>query len=254
MEPAVWNRSTAPRFPPSARRARRDFSALARRRFEGWTTGAGETAARLAAGSQAREEHDIDLGVEPPTLDPALVYESGRLVLSTRSTTRRCSLERTGRWNGTGGVDDAGRSADLGDQAAARYRFPQRRAARRLVGRVLRRAYPPETEVTRSAGNFGVIEEVEKVDSLTVRLPLGPGAMAAQDDRAMVGAIPPKYASDPTNDFANNQSGRGRTDSCNGGVGRGSSSSGTRSIRGPTKGETMAESVTSESSRTGRPG
>jgi peptide/nickel transport system substrate-binding protein len=67
----------------------------------------------------------------------------------------------------------------------------------------------PETG-SQVAGNFQVVEEVEEVDSLTVQLHLAePAPWLPSLMAPWLVLLPPDYASDPTNDFANYPVGTG---------------------------------------------
>lgn len=67
----------------------------------------------------------------------------------------------------------------------------------------------PET-ASQIAGNFAVIESVEEVDELTARLHLSsPAPWLPSQLAPWLALLPPRYASDPANDFALNPVGTG---------------------------------------------
>ena len=171
-----------------------------------------EHAVRLAPAFQpAGEDLTIDLAVEPATLDPALVYESdgwsvvhsiydalvqlgpgGALeMVQAESVTQVDPLT----WEIRLRPDITFHNGEPLDAAAVAF----------SIDHIL----DPETG-SQIAGNFQVIEEVEEVDSLTVQLHLSAPAPWLPSLMAPWWVLlPPKYAADPTNDFANNPVGTG---------------------------------------------
>ena len=168
-------------------------------------------AARLVPSLQGGEELTIDLAVEPPTLDPALVYESdgwsvihsiydalvqfgpdGALeMVLAESMTQVDPLT----WEIRLRPDITFHNGEPLDAAAVAF----------SIDHIL----DPETG-SQIAGNFQVVEEIEEVDSLTVQLHLSqPAPWLPSLMAPWLVMLPPDYASDPTNDFANNPVGTG---------------------------------------------
>jgi peptide/nickel transport system substrate-binding protein len=169
-------------------------------------------AAQLAAAFQpAGEELTIDLAVEPATLDPALVYESdgwsvvhsiydalvqlgpdGALeMVLAESMTQVDPLT----WEISLRPDITFHNGEPLDAAAVAF----------SVDHIL----DPETG-SQIAGNFQVIEEVEEVDSRTVRFHLSaPAPWLPSLMAPWLVLLPPIYASDPSNDFTNDPVGTG---------------------------------------------
>jgi peptide/nickel transport system substrate-binding protein len=168
-------------------------------------------AARLAPHLQAAEDLVIDLAVEPPTLDPALIYEAdgwsvihsicdalvqlgpgGELEMVLAESMTQLD-PRT--WEIKLRPDITFHNGEPLDAAAVAF----------SIDHIL----DPETG-SQIAGNFQVIEEVKEVDSLTVRLHLSePAPWLPSLMAPWLVVLPPVYASDPTNDFANNPIGTG---------------------------------------------
>ena len=168
-------------------------------------------AVRRAPLLQRDEELTIDLAVEPPTLDPALVYESDgwsvihsiydalvqfgpdgalKMVLA-ESMTQVDPLT----WEIRLRPDITFHNGEPLDAAAVAF----------SIVHIL----DPETG-SQIAGNFQVVEEVEEVDSLTVQLHLSqPAPWLPSLMAPWLVMLPPDYASDPTNDFASNPVGTG---------------------------------------------
>ena len=168
-------------------------------------------AVRSAAALQRGEELTIDLAVEPATLDPALVYESdgwsvvhsiydalvqlgpgGELEMVLAESLTQVD-PRT--WEVRLRPDIAFHNGEPLDAAAISFSVDHIR--------------DPETG-SQIAGNFQVIERVEEVDSLTAHLHLSePAPWLPSLMAPWLVLLPPDYASDPTNDFANNPVGTG---------------------------------------------
>ena len=168
--------------------------------------------ARLMPAMQGAEQDlAIDLAVEPPTLDPALVYESdgwsvihsiydalvqlgpdGALeMVLAESMTQVDPLT----WEITLRPDVEFHNGEPLDAAAVAF----------SIAHIL----DPET-ASQVAGNFQVIDEVEEVDPLTLRLHLSaPAPWLPSLMAPWLAVLPPVYASDPANDFANNPVGAG---------------------------------------------
>jgi peptide/nickel transport system substrate-binding protein len=169
--------------------------------------------AALVARELQREGGDltIDLAVEPATLDPALVYESDG-------------------WSVIHSIYDA--LVQLGPEGALEMVLaesmtqvdPRIWEVRLRPGITFHNGEPfdaagvafsiahildPETG-SQIAGNFQVIEKVEEVDALTARLHLSqPAPWLPSLMAPWLVLLPPVYAGDPTNDFANNPVGTG---------------------------------------------
>jgi peptide/nickel transport system substrate-binding protein len=156
-------------------------------------------------------EMTIDLAAEPPTLDPALVYDNDG-------------------WSVVHSIYDSlvqyGPGGDLQPLLAESLRplDPKTYEVKLRQGIVFHNGEPldasavsfsvahildPKTK-SQVAQNFAVIDKVEEVDAHTVHLKLSapapwlPGQMAA-----WLCLLPPKYAADPANDFANRPVGTG---------------------------------------------
>ncbi|MBW3633178.1 MAG: ABC transporter substrate-binding protein [Chloroflexi bacterium] len=153
----------------------------------------------------------IDLAVEPPTLDPALVYESdgwsvihsiydalvqfgpdGSLEMVLAESMAQVD-PRT--WEITLRPDITFHNGEPLDAAAIAF----------SISHLL----DPET-ASQVAGNFQVIEEVEEVNSLTARLHLSaPAPWLPSVMAPWLALLPPVYAGDPANEFAKNPVGTG---------------------------------------------
>jgi peptide/nickel transport system substrate-binding protein len=160
---------------------------------------------------QDAEELTIDLAVEPATLDPALVYESDG-------------------WSVVHSIYDAlvqlgpGGSLEMVLAEAMIQVDPLIWEVRLRPGVTFHNGEPfdaksvafsiahiidPETK-SQVAGNFQVIEEVEEVDPLTVRLNLSaPAPWLPSQMAPWLALLPPEYAGDPVNEFAKNPVGTG---------------------------------------------
>src|SRR5215203_4492349 len=169
-------------------------------------------AVRLASAIQpSGQDLTIDLAVEPATLDPALVYESdGWSVLHSiydalvqlgpdgvlemvlaESMTQVDPLA----WEIRLRPDITFHNGEPLDAAAVAF----------SVDHIL----DPKTG-SQIAGDFQVIEEVEEVDPRTLRLHLSaPAPWLPSLMAPWLVILPPVYAADPTNDFANNPVGTG---------------------------------------------
>ena len=170
---------------------------------------------RNAGASPSRQASDevmtIDLAVEPPTLDPALVYESDG-------------------WSVVHSIYDA--LVQLGPGGALEMVLAESMAqAEPLIWEIRLRSgvsfhngepfdassvafsiahiLDPETG-SQIAGSFAVIEEVEEVDGSTVRLHTAtPAPWLPSQMAPWLAMLPPAYASDPANDFPANPVGTG---------------------------------------------
>jgi peptide/nickel transport system substrate-binding protein len=169
-------------------------------------------AARLAPAVQsAGEDLTIDLAVEPATLDPALVYESDGWSVLHSIYDALVQLGPDGAlemvlaesmvqvdpltWEIRLRPDITFHNGEPLDAAAVVF----------SVDHIL----DPETG-SQVAGNFEVIEDVEEVNSLTVRLHLSaPAPWLPSLMAPWLVLLPPQYAGDPANDFANNPVGTG---------------------------------------------
>ena len=169
-------------------------------------------AARLAPAFQsASEDLTIDLAVEPATLDPALVYESDgwSVVHSIYDALVQLgpdgSLEMVLAESMTQ-IDPLTWEIRLRPDITFHNGEPLDAAA---VAFSVEHILDPETG-SQIAGNFQVIEEVEEVDSRTVQFHLSaPAPWLPSLMAPWLVLLPPMYASDPSNDFANNPVGTG---------------------------------------------
>ena len=168
--------------------------------------------ARLVPALQ-REDEDlaIDLAVEPATLDPALVYESDGWSVVHSIYDALVQL-------GPGGAPEMVLAESMSQIDPRIWEIKLRPGIRFHNGEPLNAAavafsiehiLDPETG-SQIAGNFQVIEDVEEVDSLTAHLHLSePAPWLPSLMAPWLVLLPPAYASDPTNDFANNPVGTG---------------------------------------------
>jgi peptide/nickel transport system substrate-binding protein len=168
-------------------------------------------AVRSAAALQRGEELTIDLAVEPATLDPALVYESDGWSVVHSIYDALVQL-------GPGGelemvlaesmtqVDPRTWEVRLRPGITFHNGEPLDAAA---IAFSIEHILDPETG-SQIAGNFQVIERVQEVDSLTVRLHLSePAPWLPSLMAPWLVLLPPNYAGDAANDFANNPVGTG---------------------------------------------
>ena len=187
----------------------------------------------------------IDLAVEPPTLDPAVVYDADG-------------------WSIVHSVYDAlvqyGPSGELEPLLAESltlvdpltYEAKLRRGVRfhngeafdaRSVAVSVQNVLSPDSQVV---DNFGVIEGVEEIDPYTVRFKLSaPAPWLPAQMAAWLVMLPPDYASDPAHGFATSPVGTGPY--VFGGWDRGSAIELTVNpgyFAGSPKGRPMAERVT----------
>ncbi len=169
-------------------------------------------AVRLAPPFQREgEELTIDLAVEPPTLDPALVYESDGWSVVHSIYDALVQLGPDGALemvlaDSMTQVDPLTWEIRLRPEITFHNGEPLDAAA---VTFSIDHIRDPETG-SQVAGNFQVIEEVEEVDSLTVRLHLSePAPWLPSLMAPWLVLLPPVYAGDATNDFANNPVGTG---------------------------------------------
>jgi peptide/nickel transport system substrate-binding protein len=169
-------------------------------------------AVRLASAIQpSGQDLTIDLAVEPATLDPALVYESdgwsvvhsiydSLVQLGPGGTLEMVLAESVTQ------VDPLTWEIRLRPDITFHNGEPLDGAA---VAFSIDHILDPETG-SQIAGDFQVIEEVEEVDSLTVQLHLSaPAPWLPSLMAPWLVVLPPIYAGDPTNDFANNPVGTG---------------------------------------------
>lgn len=153
----------------------------------------------------------IDLSAEPSTLDPALVYEvDGWSIIHS-------IYDSLVQFDPDGSLQPVlAESMEQVDPLIWEIRVRDGitfhngenldvKSVRFSIERIL----DPETK-TQIAGNFQVIEEIEDVDDLTVRLHLAnPAPWLPSQIAPWLALLPPVYASDPANDFANNPVGTG---------------------------------------------
>jgi peptide/nickel transport system substrate-binding protein len=153
----------------------------------------------------------IDLAVEPPTLDPALVYESdgwsvihsvydSLIQLGREGTLEMVLAESMTQvepliWEIALRSDITFHNGEAFDASSVAFSIAHIK--------------DPETK-SQIAGSFAVIEEVEEVDPLTVRLHTStPAPWLPSQMAPWLAMLPPDYASDPANDFAQNPIGTG---------------------------------------------
>ena len=171
----------------------------------------GDTARPAPAFQSESGDLTIDLAVEPATLDPALVYESdgwsvvhsiydALVQLGPDGTLEMVLAESMTQidpitWEIKLRRDITFHNGEPVDAAAVAF----------SIDHIL----DPETG-SQIAGNFQVIDEVEEVDSGTVQLHLSaPAPWLPSLMAPWLVLLPPIYASDASNDFANNPVGTG---------------------------------------------
>lgn len=188
---------------------------LNRRRFVGGSIGvAAMTLSRAAKPDVAQGQQNvmtIDLAVEPPTLDPALVYESdgwsvihsiydALVQLGAEGTLQMVLAESMTQ------VDP--RIWEIVLRSGVTFHNGEPFDANSVEFSIAH-IVDPETK-SQIAGSFGVIENVEIVDPLTVRLHTAqPAPWLPSQMAPWLAMLPPQYASDPANDFAQNPVGTG---------------------------------------------
>lgn len=167
----------------------------------------------LLASALLREGEDltIDLAVEPATLDPAMVYESDGWSVVHSIYDALVQL-------GPGGALEMVLAESMTQVDPRTWEIKLRPGITFHNGEPLDAAavafsidhiLDPKTG-SQIAGNFQVIKQVEEVDSLTARLRLAePAPWLPSLMAPWLVLLPPAYASDPTNDFANNPVGTG---------------------------------------------
>jgi peptide/nickel transport system substrate-binding protein len=166
---------------------------------------------RQAPAAQPAEDLTIDLAVEPATLDPALVYESDGWSVVHSIYDALVQLGPDGALEmvlaeSMTQVDPLTWEIRLRPDITFHNGEPLDAAA---VAYSLDHILDPETG-SQIAGNFQVIEDVEEVDSRTVRLHLSaPAPWLPSLMAPWLVLLPPAYAGDPANDFANNPVGTG---------------------------------------------
>ena len=153
----------------------------------------------------------IDLAVEPPTLDPALVYNADG-------------------WSVIHAIYDApvqigpGGTLEMVAAEAMSQIDPLTWEIRLRPGITFHNGEPLQSSsiafsvahlldpatASQVAGTFAVIEEVAEIDSLTARLHLAsPAPWLPAQIAPWLALLPPTYAADPANDFAANPVGTG---------------------------------------------
>jgi len=157
------------------------------------------------------DELIIDLAAEPATLDPALIYEVDGWSIGHSVYDALVQL-------GPGGSFELVLAESLTQPDPLTWEIRLRpeivfhngepldaESVKFSIAHIL----DPETK-SQIAGNFQVIDEVEAVDPLTVRLHLSaPAPWLPSQMAPWLALLPPVYASDPANDFANNPVGTG---------------------------------------------
>jgi peptide/nickel transport system substrate-binding protein len=168
--------------------------------------------ARLTPSLQgADEELTIDLAVEPPTLDPALVYDADGWSVVHAIYDALVQLGPDGALEmvlaeSMTQVDPLIWEIRLRSGITFHNGEPLDAAA---VAFSIEHILDPETG-SQVAGNFQVIEEVAELDALTVQLHLAaPAPWLPSLMAPWLAVLPPVYAGDPANDFANNPVGTG---------------------------------------------
>ncbi len=153
----------------------------------------------------------IDLGVEPPTLDPATVYDAD-------SWSVVHSIYDALVQYGPDGQLEPLLAESLAQTDPLTWEIELRQGVSfhngepfdaSSVAFSVAHIQDPETG-SQVAANFAVIEAVEEVDPHTVRLRLSsPAPWLPAQMAAWLAMLPPVYAADPANDFANNPVGTG---------------------------------------------
>ncbi|MGH2616002.1 MAG: ABC transporter substrate-binding protein, partial [Thermomicrobiales bacterium] len=169
-------------------------------------------AARLGLHLQeAADEFAIDLAVEPPTLDPALVYDSDGWSVAHSIYDALVQLGPDGSLEmvlaeSLTQVDPLTWEVKLRPNVSFHNGEPlDATAVAFSVAHIL-----DPTTGSQVAGNFQVIENVEVTDPLSARLHLSaPAPWLPSLMAPWLALLPPVYAGDPTNDFAANPVGTG---------------------------------------------
>ncbi|MBA2598436.1 MAG: ABC transporter substrate-binding protein [Chloroflexia bacterium] len=166
---------------------------------------------RLSGAQELVATMAIDLTVEPPTLDPALVYDVDGWSLIHAIYDAPVQL-------GAGGALEMVLAESMTQTDPLIWEIRLRPGITFHNGEPLdvasiafsiARILDPET-ASQVAGTFGAIEEVEEVDPLTARLHLAtPAPWLPSQIAPWLALLPPVYASDAANDFANNPVGTG---------------------------------------------
>lgn len=165
----------------------------------------------LAPAGQLAASLAIDLTGEPPTLDPAKVYDVDSWSVIHSIYDALVQL-------GPGGALDLVLAESLEQVDPLMWEVKLRPNVTFHNGEPLESSaitfavahiVDPAT-ASQVAGNFTVIESVEEVDALTARLHLSaPAPWLPSQLAPWLAMLPPKYAGDPANDFANNPIGTG---------------------------------------------
>jgi peptide/nickel transport system substrate-binding protein len=153
----------------------------------------------------------IDLAAEPATLDPALTYQiDGWSVVHS-------IYDSLLQYGPTGELEPLlaetftqtdPQTYEIGLRHGISFHNGEPFDAR-SVSFTLAHIVNPET-ASQVAQNFGVIEQVEEVDTHTVRLHLSePAPWLPSVIAPYFAMLPPEYAADPANDFASNPVGTG---------------------------------------------
>lgn len=189
---------------------------LTRRQTLAAIAGAGAALAARLSGASAQDAAllpglGIDLAAEPATLDPALVYDAdGWSVVH--------SIYDSLVQYGPGGELQPLLAESFTQTDPLVWEFRLREGVTfhngepfdaSSVAFSVAHIQDPETN-SQVAGNFAVIERVEEVDPLTVRLLLSaPAPWLPAQIAAWLAMLPPVYAADSANDFAANPVGTG---------------------------------------------
>lgn len=178
--------------------------------------GAGVAASTRFTGAAAQDsallpELAIDLAGEPATLDPALVYDADGWSIVH-------SIYDSLVQYGPDGQLQPLLAESFEQPDPLTWEFKLREGVTfhngepfdaKSVAFSVAHIQNPDTK-SQVAGNFAVIEQVEEVDPLTVRLKLSaPAPWLPAQIAAWLAMLPPVYAADPANDFASNPVGTG---------------------------------------------
>ena len=158
----------------------------------------------LSAAQNLADLMTIDLTAEPPTLDPALVYDiDGWSVIH--------SIYDALVQIGPGGMPQMVLAESLIQRDPLTWEIVLRSGVNfhndepldaSAIAFSIAHILDPET-ASQVAGTFSVIEEVEVVDALTARLHLSaPAPWLPSQMAPWLTLLPPQYAGDPANDFA----------------------------------------------------
>ena len=165
----------------------------------------------LPAAQAMMPEMTIDLATEPPTLDPALVYEADSWSVVHSVYDALVQL-------GSGGSLQMVLAESMTQVDPLTWEIKLRPGVTfhngepfdaESVAFSIAHIVDPTTN-SQIAGNFKVIEKVEQIDPLMVRFRLlNPAPWLPSQMAPWLAMLPPAYAADPANDFASNPVGTG---------------------------------------------